>query len=119
MALELTSSMILVPYFLVAAYAFKLAWTGETYDGNPVGFRQDFARASVAVVYTAGLIYAAGAAYLLMTTIIYGPGTILYLIARNEQGKRAFTPMEMLVFALMAIGAVVAILAISTGAITT
>lgn len=118
LALELTSSMILIPYFLVAAYALKLAWTRETYDGNRVGLRNDFARAATAVVYTAGLIYAAGAGHLLLTAVIYGPGTILYFIARREQGKPAFTTAEMLMFALVAVGAATAIFALSTGRIT-
>ena len=30
-ALKMTSAMTLLPYLLVAAYGFKLAWTGETY----------------------------------------------------------------------------------------
>ena len=33
-ALKMTSAMTLVPYLLVAAYGFKLAWTGETYDAR-------------------------------------------------------------------------------------
>jgi arginine:ornithine antiporter/lysine permease len=117
LALELTSSMILVPYFLVAAYALKLAWTGETYDRNKERLGSDFARAAAAVVYTAGLIYSAGAGHLLLTAVIYGPGTILYFIARREQDKPAFTTAEMLVFALVAIGTVTAIFALSTGRI--
>ena len=35
LALELTSSMTLIPFFLVAAYAVKLTWTGETYESGP------------------------------------------------------------------------------------
>lgn len=118
LALELTSSMILVPYFLVAAYALKLVWTRETYDGSPAGFRNDFTRAAIAAIYTAGLIYAAGATHLLLTAVIYGPGTILYFIARREQNKAAFTTAEALVFALVALGAVTAIFQLSTGGIT-
>lgn len=34
LALELTSALSLIPYLLVAAYGFKLAWTGETYDSS-------------------------------------------------------------------------------------
>lgn len=117
LALELTSSMILVPYLLVAAYGFKLAWTRETYDVDPAGHRGDFVRAAIALAYTAGLIYAAGAEHLLLSAVIYGPGTILFFIARREQGKAVFTPAEMIVFAAAALGAVIAIYAIVTGLI--
>src|SRR5262249_31564763 len=34
LALELTSSMTLIPYFLVAAYGLQLAWRGETYESE-------------------------------------------------------------------------------------
>lgn len=117
LALELTSSMILIPYFLVAAYALKLVWTGETYGADP-GRRSDFFRAAIAVIYTVGLIYAAGAKHLVLSAAIYGPGTILYLIARREQNRQAFTKAETLVFAVAAIGAVIAILGLLTGRIT-
>jgi arginine:ornithine antiporter / lysine permease len=37
--LKMTSVMTLVPYFLVAAYGWQLAWKGGTYDANPHGAR--------------------------------------------------------------------------------
>jgi arginine:ornithine antiporter/lysine permease len=118
LALELTSSMILVPYFLVAAYAFKLAWTGETYADGAADRRGEFTRAAIALIYTAGLIYAAGAKHLLLSAVIYGPGTVLYFIARREQNRALFTPLEMVLFAIAAVGAAVAIAGIVSGAIS-
>ncbi len=117
LALELTSSMILIPYLLVAAYGFKLAWTGETYESEAGARRGEFARAAIALVYTAGLIYAAGAKHLLLSAAIYGPGTILFFMARLEQGRRVFTTPEKVMFAVAALGAVAAIYGISTGLI--
>ena len=118
LALELTSSMILIPYFLVAGYGFKLAWTRETYDAYSAGLRGDLVRAAIAVAYTAGLVYAAGAMHLLLTAAIYGPGTILYLIARREQNKRAFTNAEAIIFAVAVFAAVMAIAGLSSGRIS-
>lgn len=117
LALELTSSMILIPYLLVAAYGFKLAWTGETYEREPGARRGDFARAAIALVYTAGLIYAAGAKHLLLSAAIYGPGTVLFFMARLEQGRSVFTTPEKVMFVLAALGAVAAIYGIATGLI--
>ncbi|MDI7861618.1 basic amino acid/polyamine antiporter [Rhizobiaceae bacterium n13] len=118
LALELTSSMILIPYFLVAAYGFKLAASGETYDRDPSGHRGDLVRSGIALIYTAGLIYAAGAQHLLLTAVIYGPGTILYFMARREQAKSIFTPLETGLFAIAVLGACIAIYALATGIIT-
>ncbi len=117
MALELTSSMILIPYLLVAAYGVKLVWTRETYDVDPSGYRGDVVRSTIALIYTAGLIYAAGVQHLLLSAAIYGPGTILFIIARREQGERVFTPLETVMFAVVAVGAVVAIYGVATGVI--
>lgn len=117
LALELTSSMTLIPYFLVAAYALKLVWTGETYEREPRQRRRDLTIAGLAVIYTAWLLFAAGMKYLLLSAVIYGPGTILYLVARREQGQRAFKLYEQIVFVAASILAVVAIWAIASGVI--
>jgi arginine:ornithine antiporter/lysine permease len=117
LALELTSSMILIPYLLVAAYGFKLAWSGESYENDPAARRVDFARAAIALVYTAGLIYAASAKHLLLSAAIYGPGTILFVMARKERGQRIFTPAETGMFVVAALGAVAAIYGILAGLI--
>ncbi|MGH6761995.1 MAG: basic amino acid/polyamine antiporter [Phyllobacterium sp.] len=117
LALELTSSMILIPYLLVAAYGFKLAWTRETYDVDPQGYRGDFFRSALAVLYTAGLIYAAGVEHLLLSAVLYGPGTLLFFIARREQNKTIFTKAELAIFVIAALGTIVAIYKIATGLI--
>jgi arginine:ornithine antiporter/lysine permease len=117
LALDLTSSMILVPYLLVAAYGFKLALLYETYDRDPTGHRADLLRAGIALIYTAGLIYAAGAKHLLLSAVIYGPGSILYIVARREGGKILFIPSEMMMFAIVIFGAALAIYAIAAGLI--
>ncbi|MDL2402477.1 basic amino acid/polyamine antiporter [Rhizobium mayense] len=118
LALELTSSMILIPYLLVAAYGVKLAWTGETYDRDPAGHRGDLVRSGIALIYTIWLIYAAGATHLLLSAAIYGPGSILFVMTRREQRRAIFSMAELTMFAVAAIGAVVAIYAIVTGRIT-
>lgn len=118
LALKLTSSMILLPYLLVALYALKLAWTRETYATDPVARRNDLFRAGVATVYAIGLIYAGGLKFLLLSTVIYAPGTILFVIARREQGHRIFTPVEWVLFWLATIGAIAAIYGLATGRIS-
>ena len=115
LALELTSSMILVPYLLVAAYGFKLAWTNETYENDPASRRADWVRATIALIYTAGLIYAAGTKHLLLSAAIYGPSTILFFMARMEQRRKIFAPIEKVVFGVVALGAIAAIYGIAAG----
>ena len=121
-ALKMTSAMTLVPYLLVAAYGCKLAWTGETYGegggaGNP-GRRRDGLCAAIATVYAAGMLYAGGATFLLLSALLYAPGTWLYFYARREQQKRVFTAAELTVFGVIAIAAAAALYALQSGAIT-
>lgn len=118
LALKLTSSMILLPYLLVAAYALKLAWSGDTYAEMPKGREGDLVRAGLATLYTVGLIYAGGLKFLLLSLVIYAPGTVLFILAQRERGHRVFTPMERLLFAAAAAGAVIAIFGLATGRIS-
>jgi arginine:ornithine antiporter / lysine permease len=113
--LKLTGSMALIPYFLVSAYALKLAWTRETYGGPAEPRRAHLVRAGLAVVYTAFLVYAGGLKFVLLSALIYAPGTALYVWARKEQGKRVFRPMEWLLFALAVLAALVGITGLATG----
>jgi len=118
LALKLTSSMILLPYLLVAAYALKLALAGETYEGDPAARRADLLRAALATIYAVGLIYAGGLKFLLLSTVIYAPGTILFAIARRERGEAVFTPREWGLFGLAVAGALAALYGLATGRIT-
>ena len=117
LALELTSSMTLIPYLLVAGYALKLVWSGETYERSSQR-KRDLIVAGLAVVYTAWLLYAAGMKFLLLSAVIYGPGTILFFLARREQGAFVFTPRERIAFAAALVAAVVAIVKLASGSIS-
>jgi arginine:ornithine antiporter / lysine permease len=113
-SLKLCSSLTLVPYFLAAAYALKLGARGETYETNSTGRGREVLVAGLATAYTAFLLFAAGLKFLLLGCIIYAPGTILFLKARREQGKRVFTPAELVLCVITIIGAIVGIVGLAT-----
>jgi arginine:ornithine antiporter/lysine permease len=116
--LNLTSVMSLIPFFLVAAYGLLLVRRGETYEKGPADRRRDLIFAGIAAIYTLFLIYAAGMKFLLLSAILYAPGTVLYFWARLEQKAKVFTPVEWVIFMAAAIGAVVGIHGLATGYIT-
>jgi arginine:ornithine antiporter / lysine permease len=116
--LNLTSVMALIPFFLVAAYGVLMNWRGETYDERPDERTRDLIFACIAVVYTVFLIYAAGMKFLLLSCIIYGPGTALYFWARLERKASLFTPIEWGIFIAAVVGAAVGIHGLATGYIT-
>jgi arginine:ornithine antiporter/lysine permease len=118
MALKLTSSMTLIPYLLVAAYGLKLAWTGETYAADARGRRVDWMRSALATVYAAGMLYAGGAKFLLLSALLYAPGTVLFVLARREQGNAVFSAIEWLAFAVTVIAAIAGLYGLASGTIS-
>ncbi|MEV0612023.1 basic amino acid/polyamine antiporter [Nonomuraea sp. NPDC050404] len=116
--LELTSSLSLIPYLLAAGYALRLALSGETYETRPHGRNRDLTIAALATLYTLFMIVAAGLKLLLLSCVIYAPGTVLFVVTRRELGRRAFTPPELALFAVVVIGAVTGIAGLVAGWLT-
>ncbi|MFO1413870.1 MAG: basic amino acid/polyamine antiporter [Burkholderiales bacterium] len=116
--LNLTSAMSLIPYLFVAAYGLMLAKRGETYNVRPEERKRDLVLASLATVYTIFMIYAGGLKFILLSAILFAPGTLLYHIARREQGKPTFEKTsDWVVFGVAVIGAAVGIYGLATGSI--
>jgi arginine:ornithine antiporter/lysine permease len=114
--LNLTSAMALIPFLFVAAYGLKLTRRGETYDVRPQERRRDLVIAVIATAYTIFLLYAGGLTFIVLSAVLYAPGTALYFWARREQGKPVFTgPSDWIIFILAVIGAVVGIYWLATG----
>lgn len=115
--LNLTSSMALIPFLLVAGYAMQLTTRGETYETSASGIRtRDIAIAAVATVYTGYLVYAGGLKFLVLSAILYAPGSLLYVWARREQGKKVFErTSDIVILALATLGAIVGVYWIATG----
>ena len=116
--LNLTSAMALIPYLFVAAYGFMISKRAETYELRPEERTRDLVMASVAVIYTVFMIYAGGLKFILLSAVLYAPGTLLYIWARREQDKTVFTVTDWVIFLVAAVGAVVGIYGLATGTIT-
>ena len=111
--LNMTSALTLIPFLLAAAYAEAGVRPGEGQGGS----RTRELRAGLATLYTAFLLFAAGPKYMLVSFIIYAPGSILFVMARREQG-RAFSPVELVILAVSVIGAVIGVIALDRRWIT-
>lgn len=116
--LNLTSAMSLIPYLFVAAYGFMISKRGESYQVRPQERGRDLIMAGVAVIYTVFMIYAGGLKFILLSAVLYAPGTILYIWARREQGKQVFTPIDWIIFIVAVIGALYGIYGLATRVIT-
>jgi arginine:ornithine antiporter/lysine permease len=115
--LNLTSAMSLIPYLFVAAYGFMLSKRGESYQMRPEERKRDLTMATIAVIYTIFMIYAGGLKFILLSAVLYAPGTVLYIWARREQSKTVFTPVDWIIFIVAVIGAVIGIYGLATGMI--
>jgi arginine:ornithine antiporter / lysine permease len=117
--LNLTSATTLIPYLFVAAYGLMIAQRGETYDQRPEERQRDLILASIATLYTIFMIYAGGLKFILLSAVIFAPGTVLYVIARREQGKPLFDrTSDWVVFGIIMAGAIYGVYGLATGAIS-
>lgn len=116
--LNLTSAMALIPYLFVAAYGFMISKRGESYQMRPEDRKRDLIMASVAVIYTVFMIYAGGLKFILLSAVLYAPGTLLYIWARREQQKTVFKATDWIIFLVAVVGAVIGVYGLATGTIT-
>jgi arginine:ornithine antiporter/lysine permease len=117
LALELTSALVLVPFLLAAGYGLRLVLRREGYAPGERVWGRDVVVAAVATLYAAFLLWAAGPTYLLLSFVLYAPATVLFVMARREQGRRLFSPGELVILAVSLVGAAVGVGALATGAI--
>jgi len=78
---SMASVAVLIPYLLSTLYQLKLIRSGETYEHVAPGQKKkDTVIGILATLYSVWLLYAAGLKYLLMVSILYLIGFILYFI---------------------------------------
>ena len=114
-ALNMTSALSLFPFVLAAGYALRLAATKEGYDERPEGRTREMAVAAIATAYTVFLLVAAGPKYMLLSLVIYAPGTVLFVMARREQGRKLFSPSETVILVVSVVGAIIGVIALAAG----
>lgn len=115
---KLATSMILIPYLFSTAYAALIAWRGETYEADRRNRTKDLTVALIGVIYGVWLIYAAGLQYLLLSSLLYAPGVLVYLKARREQGEQAFSGIEKAYLAVVLATAAIAAFTLARGDLT-
>ena len=74
--------------------------------------------AVLATLYAFFMIVAGGLKFVLLSCIIFAPGTLLFIFARREQQRRMFAPAEWGLFFVILAGAVVGVYGLATGTIS-
>jgi arginine:ornithine antiporter/lysine permease len=116
--LDFSTSLTLVPYFLVAAYGLKIALTRDSYEPQDRARNRHLMVGALASFYTLFLVYTAGVKFLLLSCVVYAPGTLLYVKARRENGARVFGRAEQLLCGALIVGAIAGVVGLATGGIT-
>jgi arginine:ornithine antiporter/lysine permease len=117
LALAMTSAKTLIPYVLAAAFALKLAGSGETYAPGSRDRRKDLVIGVLATFYALFMLWAGGLKYILLAAVLLAPGTILFILARREARQSVFTPVEWALFAVVVLGGAYGVYGLVTGAI--
>ena len=82
-------SMILIPYFFSTFYFLMIAFKRDTFGNlskvKLFGYR---VIAIVGFIYSIFLIYAGGLTGLMITTILFAPGILLYIWGEKERGQQ-------------------------------
>lgn len=117
----LSASMIMIPYLLSAMYYLKIVLKKEGRIGE-LSSGKLLVQKILAVggtIYGAWLLYASGVEYILITAILYCPGTLLYLWSNKEKGKKPFSnKLDLAIFAVILVMFITSIVMISNGTIS-
>jgi arginine:ornithine antiporter/lysine permease len=118
LALKMTSAMTLVPYLLVGAYQLKLALRGETFASERPGIRLRAGTiAALATAYAALMLLAGGSRYLLLSALLYAPGSVLFFLWQRERGAAGLNRYEVAACAILCAAALCALWALVSGAL--
>ncbi|WP_062516328.1 basic amino acid/polyamine antiporter [Demequina gelatinilytica] len=111
---DLTSALSLIPFLFAAGYLLKIAALRDGYAGSRERGRE-LALGVLATAYVVFLLFAAGLTFVLVSSIIYAPASILFIMVRREQGRRWFSPPETVILAVSLLAATVGAVGLATG----
>src|SRR5699024_12304281 len=105
------------PYFFSAGYGLMVAKNKVGYEHAESNFN-DVIVAAIAVIYSLWLLYAAGIQYLVLSALLYLPGIIFYIKARQDQHATLFTTAEKIILGIIVIAALYAAYGLYTHTLT-
>lgn len=112
----LSTSAIMVPYVLSAFYYFKVVMNGE--DKKFEGGKRfvPWLIAIGASVYGFWLLYASGTTYILIASLLYAPGTIMYIYNRHKRGQKIFDGIgSVIVCVVLLVAAIISLVLTANG----
>ncbi|MDD7513345.1 MAG: basic amino acid/polyamine antiporter [Clostridiales bacterium] len=112
----LSTSAIMVPYVLSAFYYFKVVMNGEDKEFEGGKRFVPWLIAIGASVYGFWLLYASGTTYILIASLLYAPGTIMYIYNRHKRGKKIFDGIgSVIVCVVLVVAAIISLVLTANG----
>ncbi len=116
--ISISGSMILIPYALSAMFLLKMALSKSKPLHENIR-KKAMMTAGIATLYSFWLIYAAGLKYILMSSILYAVGILVYrkAIRQRQKGrkKRVFTKAEQKIVTVLCILAAISVIMLLSG----
>lgn len=114
----MSTSAIMVPYVFSALYYLKLLIKGEGHTNDSGSKVVAWIIAIIGSLYGLWLLYASGLTYILVATMLYAPGTLMYLYYRKKSNQKYFdTKTDLIVCIGVMIAVVIAIVLTANGTI--
>ncbi len=114
----MSTSAIMVPYVFSAFYYLKLVIKGQGLEPGNNNKAMAWLIGIVGSIYGIWLLYASGLQYILIATILYAPGSIMYYYNRKKKkARRSLKVPETSLHVVLAALIVTAIIFIATGRI--
>ena len=108
----------MVPYVFSAFYYLKLVIKGQGLEPGNNNKAMAWLIGIVGSIYGIWLLYASGLQYILIATILYAPGSIMYYYNRKKKGQKIFESTgDVVACVVLAALIVTAIIFIATGRI--
>ncbi len=97
---SVTTAAVLIPYAFSAFYQLKYTWKETSYTPK---HKRNMVVGIISSIYALWLLYAAGANYLLLITVLYAAGIPVYWYLQKKQNhaKKVFTPLEAITAAVI------------------
>lgn len=112
----LSTSAIMVPYVLSAFYYFKVVMNGEDKEFEGGKRFVPWLIAIGASVYGFWLLYASGTTYILIASLLYAPGTIMYIYNRHKRGQKIFDGIgSVIVCVVLLVAAIISLVLTANG----
>ncbi|MEG0924123.1 MAG: basic amino acid/polyamine antiporter [Anaerovoracaceae bacterium] len=114
----MSTSAIMVPYVFSAFYYLKLVIKGQGLEAGNTNKIGAWIIGIVGSVYGAWLLYASGLTYILIASMLYAPGTLLFMYNRKKHGRKFFEkPSEIIICIALLAMLILSIVLISNGTI--